>query len=149
MKPTLQASRSIAAEFATRLYLPILISVAIVATVLLAVSIYLVTLSAWWIILLVIISLLTLFAAGALTVSWVFIRIVAPLQTKAQKKLTKTFVDKFQRVSEVVATPKFVLFFQIMRDVINPSQDGFVISATGDASSLKNDFAAIRNSFSK
>ena len=148
MKPTLQASRSIAAEFATRLYLPILISVAVAATVLLAGAIYLVTLSAWWILLLVIISLLTLFAAGALTVSWVFIRIVTPLQTKSQKKLTKSFVDKLQSVSEVVATPKFVLFFQIMRDVINPRQNGFIISASSDASSLKNDFIEIRNSFS-
>ncbi len=147
MKPTLQASRSIAAEFATRLYLPILIITAIVATVLLAVSIYLVTLSAWWIFLLVIVSIATLFAAGALTVSWVFIRFVAPLQTKQQKKLTKAFVDKFQRVSEIIATPKLVLFFQMMRDVINPRQDGFVISANGDASSLKNDFITLRNSF--
>jgi len=149
MKPTLQASRSIAAEFATRLYLPILIIIIIAAVILLAGSIYLVTLSAWWIILLVLVSLVVLFAAGALTVSWVFIRIVAPMQTKAQKKLTKSFVDKFQRLSEVVATPKFVLFFQVMRDVINPRQDGFVISATGDASSLKNDFIEIRNSFNQ
>ncbi len=148
MKPTLQASRSIAAEFATRLYLPILIITIIAAVILLAGSIYLVTLSAWWIILLVLVSLVVLFVAGALTVSWVFIRIVAPMQTKAQKKLTKSFVDKFQRLSEVVATPKFVLFFQVMRDVVNPRQDGFVISATGDASSLKNDFIEIRNSFS-
>lgn len=147
MKPTLQASRSIAAEFATRLYLPILIISVVAAVILLAGSIYLVTLSAWWIILLVIVSLAVLFAAGALTISWVFIRIVSPMQTKVQKKLTKSFVDKFQRLSEVVATPKFVLFFQVMRDVINPRQDGFVISATGDASSLKNDFIEIRNSF--
>lgn len=147
MKPTLQASRSVAAEFANRLYVPILILSAVVLAILLALSIYLVTLSAWWVILLVLVSLVTLFAAGGLTIAWVFIRIVTPSQTKVQKNMTKSFVDKLQRVAEIAATPKFFLFFQVMRDVVNPRQDGFVISATGDASSLKNDFIELKNSF--
>lgn len=147
MKSTLEASRSIAAEFATRLYVPVFIITLAAAAVLLAVSIYLVTLSAWWVILLVIVGLGVLLAAAALVVCWFFIRLVAPARTKQQKKLTKSFVDKFQRVSEVIATPKLVLFFQMMRDVITPRQDGFVISATSDASSLKNDFIKLRNTF--
>ena len=147
MKPTLQASRSVAAEFANRLYVPILIIAAVILAVLLALSVYLVTLSSWWVILLVIVSFVTLFAAGALTVAWVFIRLVTPLQTKLQKNMTKAFVDKLQRVAEIASTPKFFLFFQVMRDVVNPRQDGFVISATGDASSLKKDFIELKNSF--
>ena len=147
MKPSLLASRSVAAEFANRLYLPIFIITLIGAVVLLGISIYLVTLSAWWVILLVFVSVAILLAAGGLTVAWVFIKIVTPLRSKQQKQQTKQFVDKLQRVAEVATTPKFVLFFQVMRDVVNPRQDGYIISATTEVSSLKNDFTELKNSF--
>lgn len=147
MKPTIQATRSVAAEFANRLFLPVLLIGGIGSVVFLAGSIYLVTLSAWWVILLVLVSIIVVFLAGVLTISWFFIRMVSPDQNKTQKKMTKEFVDKLQRVAEVAATPKFVLFFQVMRDVVNPRQDGFIITASSDASSLKSDFSNLRDSF--
>lgn len=147
MKPTIQATRSVAAEFANRLFLPVLLIGGIGSAVFLAGSIYLVTLSAWWTVLLVLVSIIVAFLAGVLTISWFFIRMVSPDQNKTQKKMTKEFVDKLQRVAEVAATPKFVLFFQVMRDVVNPRQDGFIITASSDASSLKSDFSNLRDSF--
>jgi len=148
MKPSLSAIRSIGAEFAHRLYIPVVITVAITAVVLLALSIWLVTINEWWLILLVFIFGLTIFATAALVLMLAIIAKVSPLQSKAQKKQTKSFVDKLLRVAEVTSTPKFILFFQVMKDVVRPSQDGFISSVSNDTTSLKRDFLALRDSFS-
>lgn len=148
MKPSLSAIRSIGAEFAHRLYVPVVITVAVTAVVLLALSIWLVTINEWWLILLVLIFGLTIFAAAVLAVMLAIIAKVSPLQSKAQKKQTKSFVDKLLRVAEVTSTPKFILFFQVMKDVVRPSQDGFISSVSNDTTSLKRDFLALKDSFS-
>jgi len=148
MKPSLSAIRSIGAEFAHRLYIPVVITVAITAVVLLALSIWLVTINEWWLILLVFIFGLTIFATAALVLMLAIIAKVSPLQSKAQKKQTKSFVDKLLRVAEVTSTPKFILFFQVMKDVVRPSQDGFISSVSNDTTSLKRDFLALKDSFS-
>jgi len=148
MKPSLSAIRSIGAEFAHRLYIPVVITVAITAVVLLALSIWLVTINEWWLILLVFIFGLTIFATAVLVVMLAIIAKVSPLQSKAQKKQTKSFVDKLLRVAEVTSTPKFILFFQVMTDVVRPSQDGFISSVSNDTTSLKRDFLALKDSFS-
>jgi len=148
MKPSLSAIRSIGAEFAHRLYIPVVITVAITAVVLLALSIWLVTINEWWLILLVFIFGLTIFATAVLVLMLAIIAKVSPLQSNAQKKQTKSFVDKLLRVAEVTSTPKFILFFQVMKDVVRPSQDGFISSVSNDTTSLKRDFLALKDSFS-
>jgi membrane-bound ClpP family serine protease len=147
IKPSLSAIRSIGAAFAYQLYLPIMIIVAVAGAILLALSIWLVTISEWWLILLILICGLILFATTALAVVLVIIKKVAPLQSKSQKKQTKAFVDKLLRVAEVTATPKFILLFQVMKDVVKPSHEGFISSVSNDTASLKQDFIALKNSF--
>ena len=147
IKPSLSAIRSIASEFARSLYTPIVIIVGVVAVVLLALSIWLVTLSQWWLILLILICGLILFASVVFTIALIIIKKVAPTQTRAQRKQTKEFVEKLLRVAEVTATPKFILFFQVMKDVVKPSQNGFIGSITSDTTTLKSDFIALKDSF--
>lgn len=147
MKPALLAVRSVAVEFARRLYKPVFIIVVIASVVLLAVSIWLVTINAWWAILLVVVSLWVIIATIALVVAWVIMRVVAPSQNKSQRKLTKGFVDKLQNIAEAAGTPKFILLFQVFRDVISPRQNGFIESISSDTLSLKKDFVEIKKSF--
>ena len=82
-----------------------------------------------------------------LTVVQLVIRSVTPTQTRAQKKQTKAFVDKLQRVADVTQTPKFILLFQIVRDIATPRESGFIAALSHDTASLKRDFAALRDSF--
>lgn len=147
MEPTVKVTRSIAAEFANRLFLPALLISIISSVVLLAGGIYLATVHPVWIVLLVLVSMIVVVVAVALIFSWFIIRLVKPVQTKTQKKMTKEFVDKLQHVAGIAATPKFVLFFQVIRDVVNPRPGGFVISASTEASSLHSDFKVLRDSF--
>jgi len=147
IQPSFLAIRSIGAEFVHRLYLPVVIIVAIVAVILLALSIWLVTVSEWWLILLILVCGLILFATVLLAVTLVIIRKVAPKQNKIQKKQTKAFVEKLLRVAEVTSTPKFILLFQVMKDIVKPSQSGFISSVSNDTVSLKRDFLALKDSF--
>lgn len=147
MNPLLQTTRSLAVEFAKRLYVPIAVIVGAVLVVLLALSIWLTTLSEWWWILTIFVIGLTLLAVGAIAVAGFILNFAAPTQTKTQKRQAKTLVDKMQHLAEVTATPKFVLFFQVVRDVIVPSQNGFIASLSDDTVSLRRDFNELKDSF--
>lgn len=148
MNPLFQTIRSLAVEFIKRLYVPIAIMVSAALVTLLALSIWLITISDWWWILAIFVIGLALLLVGAMVASGFIIKFASPLQTKAQKRQAKALVDKMQRVAEVTATPKFVLFFQVIRDVVAPSRDGFIASVSDDTSSLHRDFNALKDSFS-
>ena len=146
MKPSIQTIRTLAAEFFKRLYKPVAIIAAIVAVVLLAVSIWLTTLSGWWWILVVLLVFLSIVATVAFVIVWIVIKAVAPLQTKDQRKQAKALVDKMQGIAEVTSTPTPILLFRLAKDVIAPSKDGFIASI-GNATSLAKDVSALRDSF--
>jgi hypothetical protein len=147
IKPSFLAIRSIASEFARRLYVPAAVSAAIVAALVLALAIWLVTINEWWLILLILVCGMTFFAFVALGVALIVIKKVTPQQSKIQKKQTKAFVDKLLRVAEVTSTPKFILLFQVMKDIVKPSHEGFISSVSNDTVSLKRDFIALKDSF--
>jgi len=147
IKPSLLAIRSIAAEFAHRLYVPVVIIFAAAAVVLLALSIWLVTMNAWWTILLVVLSFVIVLAIALLVIGLIVIKKVAPAQSKTQKQQTKSLVDKLLRVAEVTGTPKFILLFNVIKDVVKPSEQGYIASISSDTVSLKRDFISLKDSF--
>lgn len=147
MHPSLLAIRSLAVEFIMRLYGPVVILVAVISVSLLGFSVWLTTLSdAWWI-LFGLLAIVALVVVTVLAVLWNIIRWVAPKRTKQQKRQAKALVDKIQHLTEVAATPKFFLWFQVVRDIFSPSQKGFIASVSDDTTSLQRDFAALVDSF--
>jgi hypothetical protein len=147
IKPSLSTIRSIAAEFALRLYLPVAILFIVLAALLLALSIWLVTMNAWWTIALVLLSLLIIIVTAVLVVGLIIIKRVAPKQTNNQKQQTKSLVDKLLRVAEVTGTPKFILLFNVIKDVVSPSEKGYIASISNDTVTLKRDFISLKDSF--
>lgn len=147
MRPTLLAIRAVAVDFIMRLYGPVTITAVVVAAALLGISGWLTTLSSWWWILFGVIALFAFVIGALLLVMWFVIKKVAPKRTKAQKAQARALVDKMQRLTEVAALPKFFLWFQIARDIISPSREGFIASVSNDTTSLHHDFMALRDSF--
>lgn len=148
MKPSLLAIRAIGSEFANRLWLPVVIIAAIIAVLLIALVWWLVSsVSGWWILLAIPVTIALSVAAVLLTIFKLVIRYVAPVQTKAQRHDVKQFVDKLQSVSDAVQTPKVVLLFQIVRDIAAPRENGFIGSLMTNSGSLKGDFTKLRRSF--
>jgi hypothetical protein len=147
MNASLLIIRSLAVEFAMRLYKPIAVTVVIVAVLLLGLSVWLTTVNELWWIFVILLTFLTFIVVTILTVLWVVMRMIAPTQTRQQKKQAKALVDKMMRVAEITATPKFVLLFRVIRDALVPTKSGFIASITDDTASLRKDFLAFRNTF--
>lgn len=148
MTSSLLAIRSIAAEFAFRIYWPVLIVLVIVAVLIIGLVIWLLMMSAWWWLLAVPVFLLILVGALVFFISFVILKLITPAQNKQQRELVKKFVDKIQRLSEITQTPKIVLLFRAIRDAVAPKKHGFVQSVIGDASSLSKDYKEIVEAFS-
>lgn len=147
MTPIIQAIRSLGSEFALRLYTPIFVIVLVSVVSLLGVSIWLSTISLWWIILVVLVGIVSVVAIVIFVAAWIAIKLLTPVQTKAQRKMAHLLVDKIQNLAEVTSTPKFILMFRVMKDVVVPSSTGFIGSVSHDTRSLSHDFAKLRDSF--
>jgi hypothetical protein len=147
MKNTFLVIRAVAAEFARRIYVPMLITISIIIVIAIALVIWLVTVSAWWWLLAIPVFLASIVGAVILIIAGIIIRVVNPRQKLEQKVAVKKFVDKLQGLSEIVQTPKIVLLFNVLKDVISPKEEGYVKTTIGNSLSLRKDFETLLRSF--
>ncbi len=149
MNQSIIVIRSIASEFARRLFNPVFIIYIIVIVVASALIIWLLTISAWWWLLAVPVFLVMLAGLVLLAIARVVIGVVAPQQTKHQKKQVGLFVDKLQRLSEITQTPKFILLFRTVKAAISPGKTSYIQSVVGETTSLKKDYQELLTLFAK
>ena len=147
MSPTITAIRAVGAEFATRLFIPIVVITAVMCTLLVLGVLSLATLSQWWLLLLIPVIIILSVTFGVVVISWLIIRTVRPVQSGHPRASVKAFVDKLQRVSDAVQTPKVILLFRILRDIAAPRKDGFIGTMADDTSSLKHDLQQLQKLF--
>jgi len=147
MNPTIKALRAIGTEFAWRIYTPLLIIVGSVSIVLVGISIWLTTLSAWWWILCILFFILLLIAAAIFTTVGMLIRTIRPAQNKTQSMQVKKFVDKIQTVADVASTPKSVILFRIVRDLISKREDSYTRRISSETLAMQHDLRDIIASF--
>ena len=147
MKSSLLAIRSIGAEFANRVFYPVLGLGIIFASVLVGLVVWLSTLSAWWWLIAIPIVIVLCVGVGLLVIVKLVIGYVTPPQSSLQKKAVKQFVGKLQSVAETVGTPKFILLFRIVRDIAAPRENGFIGTISSDTSSLRGDFKELKRLF--
>lgn len=140
--------RAIGTEFAMRLYIPIVVAASLIIILLGMGAWWLTTFSAWWWLLFVPLILLSSVAIGIAFVVFSLIRFVRPTQTKAQKQAVRTFTNRLQEVAEIVATPKFLIFFHVVRSISAPSKDTYLTNLVQNKE-LVGDFRAIQRSFEK
>lgn len=148
LSPLVLAIRAVAAEFAQRIFLPVVLITGGVIIVLLGVTIWLTTLSGWWWFLLaplIVVTVLTIFAT---VISWTALRVLTPPQTKDQQKQIRAFVDDLQETSEAIQTPMFILLFRVVKDVLFPGKESYIGKLSSTALSLKSSLQAIITSFS-
>ena len=147
MNGTLLVLRAIGVEFAWRIYTPILIVCAAIAIVTIGISVWLTTVSPWWWILAAAVFIGVIIAGIILTIVGVVLNIANPSQTVTQKKAVKKFVDTLQNLSEITQTPKVVLLFRVVKDIVSKSENGFVKETISHTLALRREFDQLRNSF--
>lgn len=147
MNSSISVIRAVAGEIAHRIYLPILIVALIIAVILVGLVIWLATISLWWLLLGIPVLIAIVIGSAVLIIVRIIIATVIPAQTKSQQKEVKQFTDKLLSVSEVTQTPKFILLFRVVKDVLAPKKAGYVESVISDTMSLRKDFNELRRSF--
>jgi len=147
MNPTIKALRAIGSEFAWRIYFPIVITVIIAAVLLIALNIWLVTMSAWWWILFVLLLIAILVAATLFLIVGILIRTVRPSQNTTQAGQVRRFVDKIQNVADVAGTPKVVILFRITKDLLSKNEESYTRRISSETLSMQTDLRDIIASF--
>lgn len=146
MKPYVLSIRAIGSEFGRRLWLQFLPLFVVAAIVLIALELWLTSLSSWWWLLIIPISI---FIGVGLVVGFVFrmlISYVRPVQTKEQVVAVRTFVDKLQLVNEITGTPKPIVLFRVIRSIAAPSSDSYLKDIV-ETKELKREFQSITRQF--
>ena len=145
--PLFLAVRAVSAEFARRIYVPVVYGVGISLLVLIALAVWLVTMSGWWWLLLAPLILLTLiFITAAILVRFA-LAFLRPQQTSAQKSTVRGFVDSLQKTAETIQTPKFVILFRLVKDLLVPGKGSYIDELSGTASSLRSGLKEVINLF--
>ena len=145
--PLFLAVRAVSAEFARRIYVPVVYGVGISLFVLIALAIWFVTMSGWWWFLLApLIFAALIFITAAILVQFA-LAFLRPQQTSEQKSTVRRFVDSLQKTSEAISTPKFVILFRLVKDLLIPGKSSYIDELSGTASSLQRGFKDVINLF--
>lgn len=147
MNKTILAARAVAAEFGARLVRPMILIGICLLVVVHSLGIWLTTVHVWWWLVEAVFIFATLVFVLLVIGSQIALRVIAPKLSRPQKRATKEFVDKFERVTGNAGTPKIFLFYYIVRDTVQKRKDGFIITAARDSTTLHSDFAKLCNLF--
>lgn len=148
MKPFVLTLRAIGTEFASRLFVPVLIAVCVFFVLVSFLAAWLTTYSdAWWLLFIPIIVLISVSAAVAFVI-YSLIRFVSPTQTSEQKRAVRAFNDRLQGIVELSGTPKVFILFRVIRSISAPSKDSYLSDIVRNKE-LVNDFRKIKDSFTR
>ena len=149
MKQSFLVLRAVATELAKRIYVPVAITLSVVAVLLVLLVVWLVTISTWWLLLAVPVLILVIVGAAFLVLAGTIISTVAPDMTTTQRSEVKSFVDSIQELSEITQTPKFILLFRVIKDAVSPRKTAYIVSVIAGASGLKRQYQNLASSFSE
>lgn len=139
--------RALGAEFIRRKLRTITIIVGVLLFVLLALATWLTTLNSWWGIALVLVIVLACVAAFIVIGTRVLLAVLSPRVSKQQSADVKRFVDKLERLADLKHLSPPMIFLQFLRDTVRPRDVTFIESVTGDSTSLRSDYLALKKHF--
>lgn len=146
MGPFVLALRAVGSQLAMRLYIPAVIVAGTIMALLVIGTLWLTTLSEWWWLLFIPLTVLLSVVFAIAAVLLLLIRFVRPDQTREQKRAVGQFVDKIQGVSDVIGTPKFIILFRVIRSIAAPSKDKYLSNLVKNRE-LAGDFRELQRSF--
>lgn len=119
MDKTVLAVRAIASEYAKRwLWLPLVVGSAMYMVVLAIIWWVAAVASPWWWLLAIVPTFVFLVALTLWIIAQIIVRRVAPPMNSRQKKAARAFVGRIDKVAEHIGTPKFVILYRILKDVV-------------------------------
>lgn len=146
VKATLLAVRAVGVVFGRRIWWNVTSICIGVAVILVALCVWLISISGWWWILAILVGMAISIAFVMLTVFRLVLRYVNPTQNSDQKQAVKEFAGKLEFVKELTATPKVVILFRLIRSVAAPSSERY-LEDIFESRKLQPEFVKIVRSF--
>ena len=144
-----KAIRAVTAVFFQKTFMPTVIVIAVLLTLLWSAVIYLGSAihGLWFIFLVPLLPATIVFFAVAAGL-WALSKKLLPRKlARAERQVIHQFTDKLLRLAEVRATPFPILAFLIAKDVVRKRKSEYIESTVKDATSLASDFRAIARLF--
>lgn len=150
MDQTVLAIRAITSEYAKRwLWLPFAIGVGVYVLIIGLIWWVAAEASPWWWLLAIIPTLLFLIALTIWIIARIITERVAPEMNKKQKKAAKAFVGRIDKVAEHIGTPKFVILYRILKDVVvrPTSSKTYIGEIASEPGEMRRAFDDLRSTF--
>ena len=137
--------RAISAEFISRKYKTLATIIFMIFAAMILLSFYLTTTSIWWLILVVIlIMLFTVAILAGLFVRFAIKKLRPSISTDQISRISQ-FVDKFERVTEAIGTPWFMIIVLVLRDFLLKKDTPFLQSVIKDSKTLHKDYLLLKS----
>jgi len=119
MDKTVLAVRAITSEYAKRwLWLPLAVGGGVYLLVMIIIGWVASVASAWWWLLAIIPTVIFLVALTIWIATRLIVGRIAPNMNSRQRKAARRFIDRIDKAAEHIGTPKFVIIYRILKDVI-------------------------------
>ncbi len=151
MNPTILALRAISSLYVQDILRPLLVIGCLVYIAVLGIIGWIAYVaSPWWWLLGILPSFVFLVALTVWIIAFLIARRIAPAMNKKQKQAAKKFVGRIGNAAEHLATPKFILIFRVIKDVIlRPNDDHtFIGDLAREPGEMRHEFNQLRRLFS-
>lgn len=119
MDQTVLAIRAITSEYAKRwLWLPLALGAGVYIVLMVIIGWIAAVASPWWWLLAIVPTFVFLIALTLWIIARVIAGRVAPVMNKRQRKAARKFIDRLDKVAEHLGTPKFVVLYRIIKDIV-------------------------------
>lgn len=150
MNSTILAIRAITTVYAQTILKPLLfIGIGVYAALFALIAWIAYVASAWWWLLVIIPTIIFIVALLLWSILFLLSKRLAPRMNREQKKIARKFVNHTAVAAEHLGTPRFILVFRILRDLVFPpvSNQSFLGEVSSLPGEVQRDFEALRRSF--
>lgn len=150
MSPTILAVRAVTSLYVRQILLVIIAVGLVIYALVVAIVVWLSSaVSPWWSLLGVIPTLLVFIGCFLWAIVWVLAKRLSPTMNKKQKTATKKVVQGVSKAAEQLGTPRFIILFQIVKDIVFPPKNNqtFIGELSETPGKLKRDFENLRKLF--
>lgn len=150
MDSTILAIRAITSLYVKRLLLPILaIGLGVYAAVIGLIWWIAASASNWWWLLAIVPTLVILVGLAIWTVVRVIVGRISPPMNKRRTAATKKFIERIDGVAEHIGTPKFVIIYRVIKDVLFRPTSGktYIGEIANEPGAARREFDELRSMF--
>ena len=146
---TTLASRAVLSAYAKKALRPFeLIAMAIFVASLAGTTYLITAVSGWWWLLMIVVIAYGIVGSIVWLILHFTIDKLRPTQTPKQEKIVGNFIDRTEKIADMIGLTRFGLLLRIVRDVLSRRKENVLTDFAYDSKGLKDDFQKVIAAFS-